>query len=244
MTYPGRQATPATHAVRAARDFLLAHPHDYDAAVAGFRWPHPESFNFALEWFDVVAAEHPDRPAVTIAEPGHEAASWTYGELSQRSDQVASWLRDLGVRPGDLMVVMLNNTIDLWEILLGLLKVGAVAIPTSTLLSETDLAWRIDTVSAGWAIAPTALAERFALVRPETTVIGVGHDVPHRLDRLVGAPCRLRHVRAGRGDPRRGDLAAVLHLRDHRSPQARSSYAGELPDRASLHDVLVGRAPW
>ena len=46
------------------------------------------------------------------------------------------------------MVVMLNNTIDLWEILLGLLKVGAVAVPTSTLLSESDLAWRVDTVGA------------------------------------------------------------------------------------------------
>ncbi|HRL48717.1 MAG TPA: AMP-binding protein [Propioniciclava sp.] len=178
MTHPGRPATPATQAVRAARDFLLDHPHDYDAAVAGFRWPHPDTFNFALEWFDVVAGEHPDRPAVTIAQPGQQSESWTYGELARRSDQVASWLRELGVKPGDLMVVMLNNTIDLWEILLGLLKVGAVAIPTSTLLSETDLAWRIDTVSAGWAIAPTSLAERFALVRPETTVIGVGHDVP------------------------------------------------------------------
>lgn len=178
MTHTGRPATPATDAVRAARDFLLHHPHDYATAFSEFRWPHPETFNFALEWFDVVAGEHPERAAVTIAEPGAEPASWTYGELAGRSDQVASWLRGLGVGPGDLMIVMLNNTIDLWEILLGLLKVGAVAIPTSTLLSETDLAWRIDTVDARWAIAPTALAERFALVRPQTRVIGVGDDLP------------------------------------------------------------------
>ena len=178
MTQTGRPATPATDAVRAARDFLLDHPHDYDGAVAGFAWPHPETFNFALEWFDVVAGEHPERAAVTIASPGEPARSWSYGELARRSDQVASWLRELGVRPGDAMIVMLNNTIDLWEILLGLLKVGAVAIPTSTLLSETDLAWRIDTVDAPWAIAPTALAERFELVRPETRIIGVGDDLP------------------------------------------------------------------
>ena len=178
MTHPGRPATPATDELRAARDYLLDRPHDYEAAVAGFTWPHPEAFNFALEWFDVVAGEHPDRAAVTIADPGVATASWSYGELARRSDQVASWLRGLGVRAGDPMIVMLNNTIDLWEILLGLLKVGAVAVPTSTLLSESDLAWRVDTVGARWAIAPVAMAERFAAVGPATRVIGVGSPTP------------------------------------------------------------------
>lgn len=194
MTYSGRPATPATEAVRTARDFLLHHPHDYDTAVAQFRWPHPDTFNFALEWFDVVAGEHPERAAVTIAEPGTTPQSWTYGELARRSDQVAAWLRDLGVGPGTLMAVMLNNTIDLWEILLGLLKVGAVAIPTSTLLSENDLSWRIDAVSAPWAIAPTALAERFAQVRPATRIIGVGAHLPPgwvRWDDRLDAPERF-----------------------------------------------------
>lgn len=178
MTYLGRPASPATAALRTARDFLLDHPHDYDQAVAGFTWPHPAEFNFALEWFDVVAGEHPDRAAVMIAQPGAETQAWSYGDLAHRSDQVASWLRSLGVRAGDPMIVMLNNTIDLWEILLGLLKIGAVAVPTSTLLSETDLAWRIDTVRARWAIAPVEMAERFASVDPGTSVIGVGTPTP------------------------------------------------------------------
>ena len=74
------------------------------------------SIGAALEWFDVVAGEHPDRAAVTIADPGVATASWSYGELARRSDQVASWLRGLGVRAGDPMIVMLNNTIDLWNV--------------------------------------------------------------------------------------------------------------------------------
>ena len=191
MTYPGRPATDATRAVRAARDFLLHHPHDYDTVVRNFAWPQLDDFNFALEWFDVVAGEHPDRPAVTIVEETTgQTNSWTYGEVAARSDQVASWLVGLGIRPGDTMIVMLNNTIELWEILMALMKVGGVAIPTSTLLGDADLAWRIETADARFAIAPASLAERFHLVREGTTLIAVGDDVDgwQRWGDSLGAP--------------------------------------------------------
>ena len=112
MNYPGRPATAATHAVRAARDFLLDHPHDYDTVVEGFAWPQLDEFNFALEWFDVVAGEHPDRAAVTIVEEATGTAqSWSYGHLARRSDQVAAWLTGLGMRRGDAMVVIVSVTV-------------------------------------------------------------------------------------------------------------------------------------
>ena len=174
MNYLPRAATPATDAVRGARDFLLHNVYDYEKVIREFRWPELDEFNFALEWFDVVAGEHPDRAAVTIVDADLTATSWSYAELARRSDQVANWLRSLGVRRGDSMIVMLNNTIELWEVLLGLLKVGAVAIPTSTLVSDVDLAWRVETADTKFAIAPTSLASRFHLVRPGTTLISVG----------------------------------------------------------------------
>ncbi len=155
-----RAATAATTAVREMRDFLFAHRDDYDGAIAGFAWPRIESFNFALEWFDVVAAEKPDRPAVQIVSADLTMRSWTYGELSARSDQVACWLRDLGIRRGDHLIVMLNNTIELWEIMLAITKLGAVAIPTSTLLSASDLAYRITHGRARVVVALSDLAER------------------------------------------------------------------------------------
>ncbi len=122
----------------------------------------------------MVAGQHPDRAAVTIVDADLNAATTTYGELAARSDQVANWLTGLGVRRGDAMIVMLNNTIELWEILLGLLKVGAVAIPTSTLLTDVDLAFRVDRAEARFTIAPTALADRFTGLPADVTRIGVG----------------------------------------------------------------------
>ncbi|HEY3481162.1 MAG TPA: AMP-dependent synthetase, partial [Streptomyces sp.] len=60
-------ATDATGTFRAARDFLLRHREDYTAAREGFRWPEPELFNWALDWFDVIAEDN-DRPALWIVE--------------------------------------------------------------------------------------------------------------------------------------------------------------------------------
>ncbi|HML50253.1 MAG TPA: AMP-binding protein [Propionicimonas sp.] len=174
----GRPATDATRAVRHARDFLLEHRLDYAGTIDGFTWPELTEFNFALEWFDVVAGEHPDRAAVTIVSHDLLAQSWSYGELSRRSDQVANWLRLLGLTRGSRVIVMLNNTIDLWEIVLGIYKIGAVAIPTSTLLSATDLAYRVHHGEATAVVAPTSLRARLDSLDSGVLRIGVGPDTP------------------------------------------------------------------
>ncbi|MCL2482970.1 MAG: AMP-binding protein, partial [Propionibacteriaceae bacterium] len=137
-----RTPTASTEAIRKARDFLFAHATDYDGAIAGFEWPQLEEFNFALDWFDVIAGEHPDRNAIMIANESGEVNSWTYGDLSGRSDQVANWFVSLGMKRGDSVIVMLPNTIELWETILGVIKAGGVVIPTYTLLSPEDIAQR------------------------------------------------------------------------------------------------------
>ena len=96
--------TAATDLLRAARDLLVASATDYETAVREFRWPRPATFNFGLEWFDVLAGEHPDRAALTIVEEDGSTQSVSYGELSARSDQVAVWLRSIGVHRGDRII--------------------------------------------------------------------------------------------------------------------------------------------
>ncbi len=174
----GRPATDATRTVRRARDFLLEHRLDYAGSIEGFAWPDLTEFNFALEWFDVVAAEHPDRAAVTIVSADLKAESWSYGELSRRSDQVANWLRLLGLERGSRVIVMLNNSIELWEIVLGLYKIGAVVIPTSTLLSAADLTYRTHHGEAVAVVAPTSLRARLDTLSSDILRIGVGPDTP------------------------------------------------------------------
>ena len=182
-----RRATPATEAIRGMRNLLFTHATDYDAARREFAWPDLTAFNFALEWFDVIAGEKPDRPAVQIVEADLRLRSWTYGELSARSDQVAAWLRSLGISRGDHVIVMLNNTIELWEVMLAITKLGAVSIPTSTLLSASDLAYRIEHGRAGAVVTLGALADRLEGIDPAVLRIGVGASLPADWKRFTDA---------------------------------------------------------
>src|ERR1700719_2346540 len=163
---PMTQPTPATAAFRAARDLLLRHREDYDAAVREFAWPELDEVNWALDWFDVIAAEHPDRPALRIVSDsdggpdGGTDVSLSYGSLAGRSAQVANWLRGLGVRRGDRVLLMLGNVAPLWEVILAAMKLGAVIIPASTLLQPADLVDRIARGQVRHVITDTSQVEK------------------------------------------------------------------------------------
>ncbi len=168
------QRTAAGAEFRAARDFLQANRDDLGAARGGFRWPRPAEFNWALEWFDVLADENPDRAALTLVEADGSAGTWTYGTMSDRSDQVASWLRGLGVRRQDRIILMLGNQVELWESILAAIKLGAVIIPASTLLATADLRDRVDRGNATFVIARDVDVPKFADVPGDFVRIVVG----------------------------------------------------------------------
>ncbi|MFF5081215.1 AMP-binding protein [Actinoplanes sp. NPDC000266] len=166
---------------RQARDFLLAHATDYDGAVAGFRWPELGEFNWALDWFDVIAAGN-DAPALWIVEEDGSEQRFSFAEMSRRSDQVASWLRLQGVRRGDRVLLMLGNQAELWDTILAVMKLGAVLIPATPLLGPADAAGRVARGGARHVIAGSAAAEKFAAVDPDVTRIAVGPAVDGWLD--------------------------------------------------------------
>src|SRR6478609_5807191 len=166
--------TEATAALRAARELLLRHATDLAGAIEAFRWPEFDTFNWAIEWFDVLAREHPDRAALTIVEESGARGSWTWSELSTRSDQLANWLRHKGVRRGDRVILMLGNQVELWETILAAIKLGAVLIPASTLLAAADLRDRVDRGRARFVIARGADVPTFAGVPGDFVRIAVG----------------------------------------------------------------------
>src|ERR1051326_8540193 len=176
VTCHDRPMTSSTDSFRAARDLLLTHREDYEAARREFAWPALDEFNWALDWFDVIAAEHPERTALRIV--GDDAASLTYGELAARSGQVANWLRGLGVRRGDRVLLMLGNVAPLWEVILAAMKLGAVIIPASTLLQPADLADRIVRGAVRHVVADAASAAKFGSVAGDFTRIVVDGAVP------------------------------------------------------------------
>jgi acetyl-CoA synthetase len=168
--------TTASESFRSARDFLLAHREDYDTAYEGFSWPRPEHFNWALDWFDVIAAGN-DRTALRIVEEDGSEAAFSFAELSERSDRVANWLRAQGVRAEDRILVMLGNQTELWETALAAMKLRAVVIPATPLLGPADLRDRVERGRVRQVIVRAADAAKFDEVPGTYTRITVGGAV-------------------------------------------------------------------
>ncbi len=166
-------ATSRTEEFRAARDFLLRHREDYKAAYEGFRWPRPEHFNWALDWFDVIARDN-DRPALHIVEEDGTGSVVSFAAMSERSARVANRLRGLGVGAGDRIVVMLGNQTELWETALAAMKLRAVVIPATPLLGPADLTDRVERGRARHVIVRAADTAKFEQVPGEYTRIAVG----------------------------------------------------------------------
>ncbi|CCH30577.1 AMP-binding protein [Actinosynnema sp. NPDC047251] len=171
---------------RDARDLLLRHATDYAAAREAFTWPELDEFNWALDWFDVIARDN-DRIALWIVEEDGSEGRWTFADLARRSDQVANWLRDNGVRRGDRVVLMLGNQVELWEVLLAAMKLGAVVIPATTLLGPVDLRDRVGRGGARHVVTGSADAPKFVDVPGSYTRIAVGGRVSGWLDHADSA---------------------------------------------------------
>jgi acetyl-CoA synthetase len=177
-------SSAATETFRAARDFLLEHRTDYDRASVEFEWPALSEFNWALDWFDAVAATEPtaSRLALWIVEEDGSELRWTFADVSRRSNQVANWLRAAGVQRGDRLILMLGNQGELWLTILAAMKLGAVLIPASTLLGAADLRDRVDRGRAAHVVVRSADTATFADVPGSYTRIAVGEPVDGWLD--------------------------------------------------------------
>jgi acetyl-CoA synthetase len=148
-----------------ARAFLLRHRTDYDTAVAEFRWPDQARFNWALDWFDADLARDPesrDRTALWIVDTAAGTETrLSFAELSRRSNRVANFLRDLGLKRGDHLLLLLGNVVPLWETMLAAMKLGVIVIPATTLLTADELRDRLDRGKAKAVVATQDQVAKF-----------------------------------------------------------------------------------
>ncbi|MBR0722887.1 AMP-binding protein [Bradyrhizobium manausense] len=165
-----------------ARAFLLQHRTDYETAVRDFRWPDPGPFNWALDWFDQLAkdAESKDRPALWIVDAAQDKQTkLSFAALSQRSNQVANFLRAQGLKRGDHLLLLLGNVVPLWETMLAAMKLGVVVIPATTLLTADELRDRLDRGKAKAVVAAEDQVAKFASLGAENVVrivVGAASD--------------------------------------------------------------------
>jgi acetyl-CoA synthetase len=166
----------ATQAFIEARDQLLRCRDDLAEALRAFRWPVLTEFNWARDYFDVIASGN-EAAALRVVDDTGGDETLSFARLARRSTQVAAFLHGAGVEPGDRILIMLPNCTALWETMLATIRLGAVIIPATTLLESEDLRDRLERGEVKAIVTLAALAGRFGGLRGAPVRVAVGEAI-------------------------------------------------------------------
>ena len=108
----------------------------------GFHIQVLDNFNFAYDIVDEWATQAPNKRALCWVNEHGRHHDFTFGEMKQLSDAAASFFQSIGIGRGDMVMLMLKRRYEFWIAILGLHKIGAVAIPATHLLTPKDIEYR------------------------------------------------------------------------------------------------------
>jgi len=145
---------------------------DYEAERRNFHLEVPEYFNFAT---DVIGkwASDPNKLAMLWIGQNGEERQLTFAHFAERSSRAANAFARLGIQKGDRVLVMLPRIPEWWESVLGLMKIGAIPIPSTTLLTPKDIQFRAEVAEVAAFITDSEGAEKFDQVRSECPTVKV-----------------------------------------------------------------------
>ncbi len=106
-----------------------------------------ERFNFAYDLVDALADKNPDKLAMLHISRDGEERRMTFKDMKRGSAQCANYFKSLGIKKGDRVMLVLKRHYQFWFAMLGLNKLGAIAIPATNQLQEHDFEYRFQ--SAG-----------------------------------------------------------------------------------------------
>src|SRR5580704_3899252 len=109
--------------------------------------------NLAALLFDV-ARRLPQQPAVNDGDH-----AWNYRELARRIAGIAGGLRAYGLRPGDRVLLSLENCGEFFELLFGCWAAGLCAVPANARLHPREVEYIVENSGARLLVATPALAE-------------------------------------------------------------------------------------
>ena len=101
-----------------------------------------EHFNFAFDVVDELGRSKPEKLAMLhISEDGTERR-FTFQDIKKESARAANYFKSLGIKRGDRVMLVLKRHYQFWFAVMGLHKIGAVAIPATNQLLEKDFTYR------------------------------------------------------------------------------------------------------
>jgi acetyl-CoA synthetase len=104
---------------------------------------HPDKFNFAFDVVDALAKEDPGRRAMVWCNDAGEERVFTMTDIARESNRAANAFHSLGIKRGDTVMLILKRRYEYWFALMGLCKLGAIAIPATNQLKKKDITYRV-----------------------------------------------------------------------------------------------------
>ncbi|HBR34424.1 MAG TPA: acetyl-CoA synthetase, partial [Firmicutes bacterium] len=135
------------------KQFVAGDFHSYEEFVENYQVKIPANFNYAYDVVDQIAAATPDRIAIVWCNEQGESKKISFAEVKKYSDRMAGFLKRVGIGKGDAVMLILKRRYEFWFALLGLHKVGAIAVPATHLLTASDLVYRNNAADVKMIIA-------------------------------------------------------------------------------------------
>ncbi|WP_150112141.1 AMP-binding protein [Desulfonatronovibrio hydrogenovorans] len=146
----------------------------YEEFQKQFNVDIPENFNFAFDIIDAYARRSPDAPAMIHINDQGKRTEYTLGFFSKESSRLANGLKKKGVSRGDRVMIILYRRVEFWVTMLALHKIGAVAVPSPSLLTPKDIIYRVNFAGIKAVVCEDSVSDKVNEARtecPELTVL-------------------------------------------------------------------------
>ena len=140
---------PTPQRVRQAEPALLCEKfvkpvEDENGILQSITFPNSDDFNFAFDIVDGIARREPDKLAMVYVDNDFNERRFTFKDMKDASSQAANYFTSLGIKRGDRVMLVLKRHYQFWFSILGLHKIGAIAIPATNQLLEHDFTYRFE----------------------------------------------------------------------------------------------------
>lgn len=125
---------------------------DKDGNLTVFEPVYEGNYNFGYDVVDKMAELAPDDMAVVWTNPEHEEKHFTFADISRLSNRAANVFKKYGIKKGDKVLVILKRNYEYWYVAPALHKLGAVIIPATHLLTQSDINYRVQTADIKAAV--------------------------------------------------------------------------------------------
>ena len=128
---------------------------DENGGLLSIDFKDEDNFNFAFDIVDAIAKRSPNKLAMLHIDKNKIERRFTFKDMKRASNMAANYFKSLGIKKGDRVMLVLKRHYQFWFAILGLHKLGAIAIPATNLLQQHDLDYRFNAAGVS-AIVCTA----------------------------------------------------------------------------------------